>query len=385
MIGHLPQRVGNRVEIRYESGGGPLVAAFEVPPDVETAAGRAGVDATVAAGWLPAMARREVLTVDAPVSPRLRGGVARVAEIMLTWDRALHHDAPWYGPTALDAPLQAALPDRAQHRQDGTGAERAGDGRRVACFFTAGVDSLHSVLRRRDELDELIFVHGFDLLDDRSHPLNRSVSERLHDAAALIGLPLIELECNLVAFAAASGIGWDDYHGAAMATVAQLLAPRYSTVYVPATTTYDQLYPLGSHPLLDPLWSSEDVEIVHDGADATRVEKLRAIAEHPAAQRHLRVCCENRDDAYNCGSCEKCLRTAVGIRIAGCADAFGTLPQPSLRQVSDVEIRGLGSSWRSLLSELERRGDDRGLQLAIRSAFARRALRTRPVLRRIVR
>ena len=38
--------------------------------------------------------------------------------------------------------------------------------------------------------------------------------------------------------------------------------------------TYAHLGPLGSHPLLDPLWSSEDVELVHDGCEATRLDKL---------------------------------------------------------------------------------------------------------------
>jgi len=371
MIAHPPHRVGRTVELRFDTGDGPATATFEVPPDVET---DDTADAAVAAGWLPAMARREPLTVTAPVSPRLCRGAERIADVLLTWDRALHPGAGWYGRVALEAQPGDPGP-----------APPAGDGRRVACFFSGGVDSFHTVLRRWEEIDELVFVHGFDLADQRDETLNRHVSQRLYDAAEHLGLRLVELQCDLVAFGNAAGVGWDDYHGAAMAAVAHLLAPRYSKLYVPATTTYDQLYPLGSHPLLDPLWSSERVELVHDGADATRVEKLRLIAEHPAALRHLRVCFENRDGAYNCGVCEKCVRTAVGIRIAGVEGRFETLPSPSLRQIAAVDIHGLGNTWRSYLDELEHAGANPRLQWAIRAALARHDLRARPLIGRWVR
>lgn len=375
MIGQPPARIGNHVEIRFESGGEQFAVTFDVPPDVDTAG---SADATATAGWFLAMHRREALTITAPISPRLHAGMERVAEILLTWDRMLYPDGRGYGPSRLEVP--SSTPHDAGW-SDGRTADRvdggAMGGRRVACFFTAGVDSLHSVLRRRDEIDELVFVHGFDLPADPADPLTAMVSARVRDAAALIGLPLIELQCNLATLSGGFGIHWEDYHGAAMATVAHLLAPRYSTVLVPATTTYDCLYPLGSHPLLDPLWSSDAVAIVHDGADATRLDKISAIADHPAAQRHLRVCCENRDDAYNCGVCEKCLRTSVGIRIAGCADRFETLPAPTLRQVAGVELKGAGNTWECYLNELQRRGDDRRLVLALRVARARRALRER--------
>lgn len=375
MLAHTPTRRGRTVEIRFDTDAGtPLVATFDLPPHVAAGVAEGATegpaDAALAAGWLPAMARREALSVTGSLSPRLRRGAERIADILLTWDRALHPESQWYGRVALAADSTTAA------TIDGTdGVGSSSRPRQTACFFTGGVDSFHTVARHRDEIDELVFVHGFDLLDDRHHPLNREVSARLRDAAQELGLPLIELQCNLVAFAAASGIGWDDYHGAAMATVAHLLAPRYSTVYVPATTTYDQLYPLGSHPLLDPLWSSERVEIIHDGADCTRIEKLAALAGVPAARRHLRVCTENRGDAYNCGECEKCIRTAVGVRIAGVEGAFTSLRSPSLREIATVDIRGLGSTWRSYLAHLEHSGASPRLRWAITTALARAEVR----------
>lgn len=373
MIAHPPVRSDDDVIIRFEAAGRVVDATFRFPSGVPT---DDSPDAAVAAGWLPAMAAREPLVVEHPVSSRLVDGVEGIADVLLTWDRALHPDRQWYGTVPLTAPRRRSLPPSP------SGAAMS---RGVACFFTGGVDSFHSVIRHRDEIDTIVFVHGFDLLDDQLDPLNRQVAARLHEAAGMLGLPLIEVECNLVAFSTSFGIGWDDYHGAALATVALLLAPNFSTVYLPATTTFAELYPLGSHPLLDPLWSTEQVQIVHDGADATRVEKLRAIAAEPAARQHLRVCFENRDGLYNCGRCEKCVRTGVAVRIAGVEGSFAALPAPSLRQVAGIDIVGLGSAWIGYRRELIRTRADERLRRAIDVALARRRVKSLPGVGRWVR
>lgn len=358
MIAHPSTRRGDTVVLPYTTAAGPLEATFDLPEGYEV---DAGSDASVAAGWFPAMATGETLAVEEPVSRRLLAGTERIAEILLTWDRALHHERQWY----QRVPMQAApRPAESQRRPGGTMA-----------FFTGGADSFYTAVRHRDELDALVFVHGFDLLDDRNDPLNQAVAARLREAAGMLGLPLLEVECNLVAFSRAFGIGWEDYHGAALATVALLLAPAFSRCYIPATATYDSLYPIGSHPLLDPLWGTERLEIIHDGADANRVEKLRRLADEPAARAHLRVCFENRGDRYNCGECEKCIRTGVAVRIAGVEGRFASLPSPSLRRIAAVDIPGLGLGWKEHRAELKRTGANERLRRAIEIAILRRRVR----------
>lgn len=366
MIAHPPVRCGDHVTIRFD---GALDATFRFPPGVLT---DDSADAAVAAGWLPAMAAGEPLVVEEPVSARLVDNADMIADIVLSWDRALRPDSPLYGRVPLMASRRDATP-------------RAASDRGTACFFTGGVDSFHSVIRHRDEIDALVFVHGFDLLDDQHDPLNQQVAARLHAAAAMLGLPLIEVECNLVAYSSSFGIGWDDYHGPALATVALLLAPHFSKVYVPATTTYAVLYPLGSHPLLDPLWSTDQVQIVHDGADATRIEKVRAIAGEPAARHHLRVCFENRNDRYNCGLCEKCIRSGVAVRVAGVEGSFPPLPSPTLRQIASVNVVGLGTAWIGYRDELARTKANERLRRAIDIALARRRMKKWPLVGRWVR
>ncbi len=39
----------------------------------------------------------------------------------------------------------------------------------IACFFSGGVDSFYTLLKHREEITHIIFVHGFDIaLEDHS-------------------------------------------------------------------------------------------------------------------------------------------------------------------------------------------------------------------------
>jgi hypothetical protein len=115
-----------------------------------------------------------------------------------------------------------------------------------------------------------------------------------------------------------------------MASVAHLLSARFSKMYFAAAQTYADLDPSGVHPLLDPLWSSEAVQVVHDGADFGRIQKAARLGAHPVAMKYLRVCwqtpSQNWRGAYNCGQCTKCVRTQVNLYLAGVLDRCLTLP-----------------------------------------------------------
>jgi hypothetical protein len=138
------------------------------------------------------------------------------------------------------------------------------------------------------------------------------------------------------------------YHGAALAAIALALAPNHGLVYIASTYSYADLHPWGSHPLLDPLWSTEAVQIVHDGGE-TRVDKLRLLVQYPDVLARVRVCWENLGN-YNCGLCEKCVRTMLGLRALGvdhCA-AFPDTLTPEL--VSQQKLNNDSALyWRELL------------------------------------
>ncbi len=347
--------------------GTPREITAELSTDLEV---DTGPDPLVVAGLLPAMRLGETLRVDRPVSARLLAGADHIQEVLLAWDR----ENP--GPQGFHRiPIDAEPVER--HRTSGRGG--------TACFFSGGVDSFHSVLAHRHEIDALLYVRGYDHATTRT-PLTDEIRRRMHDAADQLELPLIEISTDLrAALSDRQRVGWPDYHGAGLAFIGHLLSPRFSRVLIPATNTYANLVPLGSHPLLDPWWSSERVEFVHDGADANRIEKLKAIAGHPAARQHLRVCWQNLEGRYNCGKCEKCIRTSVGALVAGVDQAFESLPTSDPRQVAAVRRKGSGVAWLELRDGLRRRHDLRPWRLAIEWVLLRERLSRVPLVGRWLR
>ncbi len=60
--------------------------------------------------------------------------------------------------------------------------------------------------------------------------------------------------------------------------------------------------------------------VVHDGYQLTRQDKVDLIAAYSGAYRkniNLRVCYSELNQGLNCGKCEKCYRTILGLILAG--------------------------------------------------------------------
>ncbi len=257
-------------------------------------------------------------------------------------------------------------------------AAPAAEGERAAAtaaFFTAGVDSFYTALRHRDELDALVFVHGFDVPQQDSER-RRLVVAGVRAAAEGLGLPLIEVETNLRALARRRP-PWSIYHGAALASVALTLAPSFGRVLIPATHALADDVRWGSRPDLDPLWSTERVELVHDGP-VPRPQKLALLVGSEVAMATLRVCFQPGAE-YNCGACSKCLRTMASLRAIGALGRCRTLPSRlSLRALGRLPIANENVAAFALqnLRAAEAAGDRR-LARALRRQIRRGPLRAR--------
>jgi hypothetical protein len=240
-------------------------------------------------------------------------------------------------------------------------------------FFSGGVDSFYTFLKRRDEITDLIFVHGFDVrLDDA--PLRRMTSEMVRRVASRFGKRVVEVETNLRSLLDPYAHWRDHAHGAALATVGHLLSGSFGRIYISAAYSYAGLMPNGTHPLLDPLWSTEALDFVHDGCEASRLDKVAFIAQHEVALENLRVCWKNSDGAYNCGRCEKCMRTMIGLYVVGALDRCTTFDRPldpkRVRRmvVPDAHRR---TYLEEMLEILEGKPDDLGICRALRRVVNR--------------
>jgi hypothetical protein len=152
---------------------------------------------------------------------------------------------------------------------------------------------------------------------------------------------------------------WPDYHCAALASVALALQGLLGRCLIAASDHYRHLPPLGSHPILDHLWSTERLEIVHDGAEATHSDKVvRQIARSRLALETLSVCWRS-EPAHNCGICEKCLRTMAILEMAGSLGRCATLPHTlDIQALRDVYMYGESEpdTMRSVAADAKRWG-----------------------------
>ena len=247
------------------------------------------------------------------VSTELLDGCTRIMEIYDAWSAALGDDLR---RMPIAAPTQP----------------RPRTGRAAGAFFSGGVDSTYTLLRNHDRyppgdarrIKYLLLGHGLDVsLDDEA--LFSRVLATARDFADAHGVDLIPVRTNVRALTA--GIDWGRYaHGPCLAAIGHVLSPLLHTVYIASSYWFTTLKPWGSHPDIDGRWSSERLEFVHHGLDATRAEKIRRIANSEVALRTLRVCWRNRDNEFNCGRCEKCVRTMFALSCCGVLPAASAFP-----------------------------------------------------------
>lgn len=297
-------------------------------------------DAFLAACLPPAMVLGEPLEIDGAVSPQLLRATEDIQAILRAWNPKLHEVDLKAAARRVSAP-----PLRAP---------------RVGLFFSLGVDSSYCLLKNlarhpsdAETITHLITVIGFDLYV-RENATFPEVHRNVHQVADACGTQHVVAWTNVREFGDQMADWPYLYHGAAAASVGLALGEAFGRIHIAATTTYDMLYEFGSHPLLDPLWSTETLRFVHDGCEANRMQKVRRIAASPLILDRLRVCVGDRGpEVYNCGRCWKCLMTAIALRMTGALNRCPTLPHeidPELLRA--VSVPNQDCLWQEVFSEL---------------------------------
>ena len=328
---------GRNYRVSFRSAQGPLGDSAE--PFVDIA-------------LLPAMKAGASLHVQGGVSARLLTQLPHYQGMMHNW-------YPWLQISPICAvPVDPGPAEGAQQRG-------------VGCFFSAGVDSFYSALTHLDEITHLVFIHGFDVAL-LNHELREKVIRGVRSAAGELGKPLIEVETNARDLLDAFTDWGHESHGTLLAAVAHLLSPQLRRVYIPASYAYRNLFPWGSHPLTDPLFSTEMVTLEHDGCGASRMDKVKMIAANETAMRWLRVCWASPTE-YNCGRCGKCLRVMTALHLAGALDRCATFDRSlDLDVVATSRVGGLSQRifFDELLAEAQARPDQADLAQALSETLA---------------
>ena len=199
---------------------------------------------------------------------------------------------------------------------------------RAAFFLTGGVDSLATLRRNRlafpadhpAALRDGVIIFGLEVADPMAF---QYVVDLLSELAREEDFTILPVYTN-VRYLDDDWVFWiDEFEAAVLSSVVHALIPRLSNAFIASSFDYPALHAHGSHPLLDPNYSSYGLRIHHDAVAISRFEKTRLLSEWDLGIRYLRVC--NRSDHYrpgilNCGRCEKCLRTLTALLILGKID-----------------------------------------------------------------
>jgi len=267
---------------------------------------------------MPAMRHRERrMFIDAAIDPRLHNGLTTA----MNWIRH------WQGPERRLLRIEARTSDIPLHPNS---PERAG------LFMSGGIDSLGSLCANRIDFarehpgsfKDALFIQGIERDKDIGHfvPALQSLTEIV---AQDPDLTLIPVRTNIRELDNDSYFWGMEFQGAALAAVAHAFARRLTSVAIPATADMFHLHPYGSHPLLDPNYSSSDLQILHDGITLSRLTKTALVADCAVALQHVRVCNNPKaipPGSLNCGQCEKCLRTKLALLALGKLDQTRAFP-----------------------------------------------------------
>jgi hypothetical protein len=276
-------------------------------------------DAAVVALLIAAMAAGKPIRSEGPLSRRLRWSIHNTVVPVVC--RLL----PFLRPIQVLA--------------DGGWEVREPEGSAVLTGFSCGVDSLSAIqdhllyadIAESERVTHLLFSHvghhGY------GKGVHRRAEERWHRArraAGELGIPIGRVYSNTPEFyppeydSRLNWIGTLTVRGSAVPLLLQagvrrfLQASSHTWEKARVCPTWDMTY---AESILLPALSTERVELGLVGAEYTRVEKTRRIADLDLAQRYLDVCIMEGGEV-NCSRCEKCLRTMLTLEILGYLDRF---------------------------------------------------------------
>jgi hypothetical protein len=266
---------------------------------------------------MPAMRHNEQrILINAELCPELKDGLTTV----MSWIRH------WYGqdhePVQIEAQVASTAPVVRMAR-------------RTALFFSGGIDSLaglranrlHIPIEHHSYIKDCLLLYGINWESDNRLETFEQAAASLSVVAKDADTTLIPIYTNIRSLDDDTQFFQRQFHGAILSAAAHALTNRLHTVLISSTVDLPNVeqIPWGSHPFLDPNYSSYDLEVHHDRLELSRLQKTKLIADWDIGLQNIKVCNPNWP-GMNCGECEKCIRTMLALLVLGKLDQTSAFP-----------------------------------------------------------
>jgi len=313
-------------------------------------------DAILVGCLIPAMHFGEKrIVMEEAICPYLKEGLETVMAIMQLWSGGR------LKPLDMDAPVRSEIhPDH--HNPH------------AAMVLSGGIDSLATLsLNRRHypkghpgAIRDGFIIHGFDIGGVVERGMKYPVFDRARQALSAVAedadISLIPVYTNIRHLCDERSLWLDYFFGAVLAAVGHAFSSRINLLYLASSYDLPNLVPCGSHPLFDPEYSSYSLRVRHSHVELSRMAKLQIVSEWPAAFQNFRVCLANVPDRLNCGKCEKCIRTMLGLVGLGILDKTQAFAEDDVTadmlDPFEIVIRHRPPFYRELLEPLKHQGRD---------------------------
>jgi hypothetical protein len=323
----IESETGNGVEadIRFETAKQDAHSIFAVTDGAHQLT--ADPNGFLLGAFLPAWnAGEQRIRIDAPVCPLLVANLSIVASQVGRW--------------FPDLPPMPVIEADHEYRQPGT---------RVGAFLSGGVDSLAMIrsltslhpVGHPDRPAAAIVVDyqqvGGINRDETDARFARSKATS-REICADVGLAVIAVQSNFCRLNGSMKFWMYRYHGSFLASMGHFLSSDFRLLHIASSYPVTHLVPWGSHPLLDPYYSSQHLRISHHGVELSRLQKVRQLRDWPLALNRMYVCTSNMSNGRNCGACEKCVRTKLHLLIEGRLADSGAFEEDD---VAEADIRAI--------------------------------------------
>jgi len=201
----------------------------------------------------------------------------------------------------------------------------------VGTGISCGADSLCTLAQKAHfhteshAITHLTFFNvGANGENEKAQKLFHSRKQRAIDFCRDYGYELVICDSNIMNIVRQSHYITSTY---TISFAVFCLQKLFSIYYLASSTTFKN-YSLKDNDLTDSskydllscyCFSTDQLKMYTDGAELSRLEKIRIIANYKPAYKYLNVCTEQDE---NCCRCEKCLRTISELEYVGVLERF---------------------------------------------------------------